>query len=968
MRIKRRSIRAVLFDRRGIASSIPEALGGVSLKVITVAGSATVLAGVLAFAAVANASADTSSGFQNAGIGFEKAVHDSTLVVGVNTNRVGLLTDTSDGQCTVQTWQNGTRDGKTTLQVDTATVAGVCTPSTSLLAAGSTPLTRERSYNIDTPVFTYANLGGREITYDGSGAPTLTTGTAPAGVKDGDWNDVRPYKVVMTLHALDTSNAASTQNYVSTGYTNVVNVTPAADALRYVPAPSTDPIPGPVTINGVQRSTMTGTVVGGVHEGLSATFSGAVCPGGIPTKVNVSYTQQGPFAAPAVNTVLSQVLTGAATTVDLGQVPNGSTGAVEIDATCIDGGVVGSANTGFTQSLPATVLTVTQDAAPEKHDLSWVAVSSLPTSFALNWSVGSIINQPLTTTSLLSYQSVNTPGANLGLTTTYTIVATVDTTQSPVATAAITNPLPAPGTTTVTSTATGATWTAVTCPAYSTAQYAARYYQQTGTSTAVSWSSLSAWSTNLSLTGVTTPAYGRTVTEVHTRCAATVSGAISPEAISSTAVFYAPEAITISAARSATTGTAYSGAREGITGLHTGARCWNGSPTRIDMSWQPASPSGQATVNGSLTYVPTGSPESSDLAGVANGSSGSLVATATCTAGKSSSTTSTAAYTQPVPAPVVTVTQGSPANQHVVSWTAVSSLPSSFVVSWSDTQGHSGSLAPTTALTQTANQSVGQTYGIQFSYSVAATVNGATGTGGPTSITTPWPAAPKPGVINYIHTGGANYAWANITWVNTGSCPAGTSLYSQYTTNMAGTGVAGQIGPFAGGTTPWYANVTSIPWQPSNALQGWWYQWLISNKCSNSGSNSAVVSTQSTTGLTPMATPATPVWNAYNIYTYTSPIYWTHTTCNAPSGCASLAVNYITYCPAGASVNFSQWTSQDWGGSHYYHPFGFGDYWSTPGGSQQTVYYFNAYYQCATPYTTSPLSPSSGTTAVTVYP
>lgn len=460
--------------------------------------------------------------------------------------------------------------------------------------------------------------------------------------------------------------------------------------------------------------------------------------------------------------------------------------------------------------------------------------------------------------------------------------------------------------------------------------------------------------------------YSKQATLIGTTAVVNVPKATDIRFVPPTTPVLTPSALQIgSIVRSATTGTTYSGAREGITVTVLGAVCPNG-PTTLVTSYTPEGPAGLAAVNTVTTAQLTGAASSVELGGVPNSTTGAVGVTASCGSG-SLTTTATANYHQDLPSPQVTVTQGTSANAHVVSWTAVSSLPTNFVVSWVDTQGHSGTLAPTTALTQTATQTVGQTYGIQFSYRVAATVNGSTAMSGWSSITTPWPAAPKPGVINYIHTGGANYAWANITWVDSGSCPAGTTRWSQYTTNMAGNS-SGQLVPFAGGTTPWYQSVNSIPWQPSNALQGWWYQWLVSDKCSNGVTESAVVSTQSTTGLTPMATPATPVWNAYNIYTYTSPIYWTHSTCNAPSGCSSLAVNYITYCPSGSWVSFSQWTSQDWGGAHYYHPFGFGDYWKLPGSSALNVYYFNAYYQCSTPFTRSPLSPYSGTTTVTVYP
>lgn len=460
--------------------------------------------------------------------------------------------------------------------------------------------------------------------------------------------------------------------------------------------------------------------------------------------------------------------------------------------------------------------------------------------------------------------------------------------------------------------------------------------------------------------------YSKQATLIGTTAVVNVAKATNIRFVPPTTPVLTPSALQIgSIVRSLTTGTAYSGAREGITVTVLGAICPNG-PTTLVTSYTPEGPAGLTAVNTVTTAQLTGAASSVELGGVPNSTTGTVGVTASCGTG-SLTTTATANYHQDLPSPQITVTQGNPANIHNVSWTAVSSLSTSFIASWVDTQGHSGTAAATSALSQSFTQTVGMTYGIQFSYSVAATVNGTTSTGGPTSITTPWPAAPTPGTINYIRTGGANFAWGNITWVNTGSCPAGTTRYSNYNTNLAGNS-SGQMVAFAGGTTPWYANTTSIAWQPSWASPGWAYQWLISNKCSNGVTDSPIKSTESTVGIIPLPVPATPVWNAYNIYTYTAPIYWTHSTCNAPSGCASLAVNYITGCPSYGWIYQSQWTSQDWTGSRYYHPFGFGDYWQTPGDTQQTVYYLNAWYQCATPYTIGPSSAGSGTTAVTVLP
>lgn len=437
--------RDVLRDKAGLSTSIIETLGGISLKMVVTVAVGGLLATLVAFWAVTTASAETSSSFQASSLGFEKAVEQSDIVVGIDDSRVGLLTDMPDNKCHVETWQGGSRDGGITLQRDIKMVDGACTSATPLLAVGAGETSQELLFGIDTPVFSYSNLGGREIAFDSTGASTLLTGMKPDDVKLADWDDVRPYKVTLKLDSLNKDTAAAAKKAVLAGFTNVINVTQAADDLRYVPAPSDAPIPGPIRITGVERSTTTGTAYLGEREGIAVTLAGGVCTSG-STKVNVSYTQQGPSAAPAVNTVLNAVLTGADTTVHLGSVRNGSSGAVEVAASCVDGGVVEKASTGYTQGIPATTLTVTQNAAPEKHNLSWVAVSSLPTSYQVTWEAS-----PAKTPGSgdfgaftgLSTTVSHPVGATYGFTTTYAVTPTVDGVLAPPATKAVSNAWPA---------------------------------------------------------------------------------------------------------------------------------------------------------------------------------------------------------------------------------------------------------------------------------------------------------------------------------------------------------------------------------------------------------------------------------------------------------------------------------------------------------------------------------------------
>lgn len=974
MRLKRRTFREVLADNRGVASSIPEALGGVALKAIVISAIGGTLAAGIAFWASSTASAGASSDFQTSAVLFEKAVKGSDVVIGVNGSRVGLLKDTADGRCEVQTWQNGTRDGKVSLRLDTKTVSGTCTPTTPLLAAASTPDSRELAWEIDAPAFTYSNLGGREIVFNATGTPTLKTGAKPSGVKQADWDDVRPYKVAMSLKSANKDAALVTKKSVSTGYTNVMNVTAAEDDLRYVPAPSDSPIPGPITITSVVRSTTTGTAYAGAREGAAITFSGAVCPTG-PTKINVSYVRQSPSVAAAVNTVISAVMTGESRTVHLGSVPNGASGEVSATATCVEGGVAVSDSTGFTQKVPATTLTAKQNAAPEKHDLSWIQVSSLPTQFELRWTVGSKNNELLTTTSALAYQSVNSVGGNLGLTTQYSIVATVDGNTSPAATASLTNPLPKAPATTVTAADGGASWSAISCPAQTVAEYSSRYHHQTGTSTTVSWSAKSDWSTNRTLTGVTTPAYGRTVYEVDSRCVATVSGVISPTSTAPQDAFYVPEAISLSAARSTSVGTVYEGTREGAMAMYSGARCYANTPSTVVVKWQPAAPSGQQIVTAPAdTKVRTTAVDQVNLSDVRNGATGSMVAEASCAQVKSGTQTTRSSYTQTLPKPSLTVAEGTSVNQHVLTWGAVSSLPTTFQVAKTAAAGtENAAPAATTALTQTFNYAAGTNYANKTDYSVAAKVGAVTGTSSTESITGAWPATPRATAISYSRTGGGGvYQGGKISWNYSASCPAGTTLQGRALENRTGQS-NGTIDTTVRHTTDWATNKTAHDWWPAYSLQGYTYGVGVDTKCISNVTafESPMAQEQSSNFTTAFATPAAPKYDGYNYRDWRrGSLTGYFETCWGvkPNRCnttytpiglgaasggkwyQSYTMDFISYCPTGSNLSWSQYYTFNTLNGY----FGKADGWQFPENqSSRLIEHRQPVYRCSTPFATS---------------
>lgn len=365
----------------------------------------------------------------------------------------------------------------------------------------------------------------------------------------------------------------------------------------------------------------------------------------------------------------------------------------------------------------------------------------------------------------------------------------------------------------------------------------------------------------------------------------------------------------------------------------------------------------------------TGAAYAVELAGVQNGSEGTVLAVASC--GDNSMTVQDQRdYHQSVPTPLLTVKQGATPEQYVLSWSAVSSLSTMYRPEWATNFGTDNDMANTTALTATMTFTTGTTYGATITFWVNATVSQDVVKSAPATIATAWPTTPAGANMTYTRTGyNGNYVSGNVKWNFTGTCPAGTTLQASQLENHAGT-TSKTYNNAIQYQGPWTANLTQVNWGPSYALQGYPYGMGLQTRCASpTGLYSPVVQVQSREWITPMAQPGAPVWNAYNIYTYTAPVYWTHSTCNAPSGCSSLAVNYVTYCAAGSNLNSNGWMSTDWGGGQYWHNFGFGDYWQLPNAVARNVTYTNAQYNCATPWGyVSPMSPVGAGVTVTVLP
>ncbi|MCY1718457.1 hypothetical protein OVA26_16095 [Microbacterium sp. SL62] len=972
MNFKRTTPREVLRDKRGFTTSLPEVLAGMSLRMVTVAAVGGVLATGLAFWAITQASADTSSSFQNVNVRFEQAVNASDIVLGNDTNRIGLLKNVDGGKCEVQTWQNGTRDGKTTLQVDTEVRDEVCAPTTPLSAPATTAKAIELVFDIETPEFAYANLGGREITFDPAANPTLVTASKPEGTKQVDFDDLRPFKVTLALKALDEDTSANTQKSLATGYTNVLNISEVQETASLIPTPSTDVIPGPLRITGTVRSTTIGESIANTREGVAISFNGGVCTSG-PTKIDASFVQQSPSEAPRVNTVLNSVLTGGIVTVDLGSVPNGATGIAEVAATCSEGAVVVKDTAIYTQPIPGPSLKVVADAlAPHVHQLTWERVSSLPTTFDVFSARGTnvtgvdTVENRVASVAELTHR-VDTAGATYGVGVTYGVVAVVGETRSPVSVASLNTPVRTPGATWVSYTGDVPVWTAVTCPSYTTAQYSFRSNMVYGTGTwaEVPWTAWSDWSTDRTTT-MTTREYSRTTYEVQSRCTADATGVSGGSSTSSPQMYFVPESTRTVISRSTTAGLMFSGAREGARVVVTGGRCYDTTSTVLAVNWNPTAPAGQKAPR-KLSFVQKISPAGigMDMSEVANGSDGVFGVTVNCSAMYSARTVVENPYSQPLPNPVLTVTQGATGDEHKLSWTAVSSLPTTFSGFKSADWGYENSRPDsTTELTQTLTYIPGTTYGNKTVYGVSAMVGGKSVVSPAVAYTTPWPAVPAAQNISWTGAGGSNKA-GRLDWTFPWGCPAGTKLQAQTLENRSGQSNGG-FATDVRAVEPWKDNNRSYSWNAGYALYGYGYQVGVNAKCLSvvTGYESGVASTQSGTFVMPILQPAPPVWDAYNYREWVRGTNWTYSTCYN-GGCPSITIDYKTYCSEGSWVNWSNFTSTDWNPRSYNHPFGWQDNWLLQGGTRNVTYH-NAKYSCGTPWVGSPQSDPGNSVVIQV--
>ncbi|WP_110588245.1 hypothetical protein [Microbacterium suaedae] len=307
-------------------------------------------------------------------------------------------------------------------------------------------------------------------------------------------------------------------------------------------------------------------------------------------------------------------------------------------------------------------------------------------------------------------------------------------------------------------------------------------------------------------------------------------------------------------------------------------------------------------------------------------------------------------YSQDVSKPTLTVVQGGASEKHDLSWIKVSSLSTTFQVTF--TAAHDTgvtSVSSTKALKQTVTHPRGSTYGNAVTYRVEATAGDGSASSGTKKTTTKWPHPPKARNITYTADKQTSVA-GTITWnitTTAGRCTDGTFRQSRVIENRAGQ----SNGSMKTGVThrgSWGKGSTSYRWNPSGAKHGYAYGVSVETRCvsTTTGLVSSVDAVQSVDFVTPLPKPKAPVWTTYNLKdkivgknrTWSTCFYGTElpdfgnesTFCQCPT----MKVDYRTFCTSGAKVSWSSFESQmhDPGTPQTYsHSFGWRDYWMLGG-------------------------------------
>jgi hypothetical protein len=459
----------VLADRAGISVSIPDIVVSTAVRIIVIGGLVGAISAMLVLSASARVSASTSASFQASSLRFKadvaaadivRSFTDPAIASGVNiipkpaTQAVSLLSTNAAGNCEITTWRDvaagSVASPELNLVTEKDTLAGACTTSTVIPAANVTSSNVGRTAllsNVSANSIIFKNIAGRTLTFDAAGNPALEVGVKPAGVLAEDWTDLRPQRIEVNVGSKSAKLTTYAKNASLVGVTSVVNYVQSAPALNYV-SPLIVVEPERLYAPHVARSATVGTMYSNAREGVSVSFYGGRCfdmaQNPIPTIVTVTWTPSSPSGQSVNSMTYSKTLSPSKETANLAKVANGARGAVSVDAKCDPAAQAMHKETLYTQPVPATTLQVAQNPIAEKHDLSWTQVSSLPTSFLVEWSSlnGLPASNTSATTSLLQMTTTQTDGSVYGFDTDYMITPTVSTENAPPSFSSISNAWP----------------------------------------------------------------------------------------------------------------------------------------------------------------------------------------------------------------------------------------------------------------------------------------------------------------------------------------------------------------------------------------------------------------------------------------------------------------------------------------------------------------------------------------------
>lgn len=280
--------------------------------------------------------------------------------------------------------------------------------------------------------------------------------------------------------------------------------------------------------------------------------------------------------------------------------------------------------------------------------------------------------------------------------------------------------------------------------------------------------------------------------------------------------------------------------------------------------------------------------------------------------------------------PTLTATSAS-TTSIALSWTAVSNA-TSYQLQRATNAAFSTGLN-TSSQSGTSVNATGLTNGTTYYFRIAAISSSGQGSWSNTAsatATTPVSAPTSTPTTSVAITADAVGTATVVT------CTTGTAQYQlrQRSTSTSTDGV----------WSDWNTWSTTRTLTVSPALQGWKYDFQAQARCLSGATASASTPISNTgTNFRPITAPAAP--------TYLSPSSF-------QSG-VSANVLYASYCPYGTNLYNGYFNSRAWTGTNF-GPYAFGtlDYWTNSTGSNKNVEYWG-YYQCQTPYSTSPLSTGS---------